>query len=859
MARRAQFKLGAIRGSGTLGTFTGVFTPSVLTILGIILFRRLGFVTGSAGLGGALLIIVLANGISLLTSLSLAAIATNFRVGSGGDYYLISRTLGLGFGGAIGLVLWLAQSVSIAFYCIGFGEVLSGLFGMGGDMAPRLIAAAAMAFLFIFAWLGADWASRFQYVVMVVLGAALVSFVAGGLSSWDPSRISLNWGAPADAPDFWLLFAIFFPAVTGFTQGVSMSGDLRDPGKSIPAGTFWAVGISFGVYLGAAFLFAGGLPGDVLLGFDAMESISAWRWLISAGVIAATLSSAMASFLGAPRILQALSQDRIFRFLNPFAAGFGPLNNPRRGVLLSAGIAAVAIALGNLNVIAPIVAMFFLISYGLLNYATFFEARAASPAFRPRFRFFSAKLSLIGALACLAIMLMINAIAGILSVILLFGIYQYLKRTASPARWADGSRAHLFRRIREHLFAMGDAEAHSRDWRPQILALSKDPQRRAHLLRFANWIEGGTGLTTAVEMIVDTPGEPSRNRQECEQELRASIHEQGLQAFALAVKASDLRSGFDVLVQAYGIGPLKANIVLLNWLEQRLESSERDEEAYGPYLREAIRLGRNMVLFDADDDEWRLLMAQPAKERRIDVWMWEEDECSQLMLMLAHLMKRSPEWEGCRLRAIAPGKKKHLDRAEARLRGMLDAVRIEAEPIAIEVTGLDTICETSRDASLVFLPMRLRGERPVGPLGNSLAQTLDELPAVALAIAAEDLRLSSGPDEGQAADLAALRDDAEGAAAELKEARAAVLAAGEAVRAAAAESDGLEHAEAGDDARVAAAARLAELETEAMKAGRRLDRARAKAKLSDRTLVEGGGETLAAGEPESVPDEELGE
>ena len=172
-----------------LGTFAGVFTPSILTILGIILFLRLGYVVGSAGLGRALMILLLANGISVLTTFSLSAIATNLKVKGGGDYYLISRTLGPEFGASIGLVLYLAQSVSIAFYCIGFGEVTAGLWGSHIKFLPQIIAAAAVALLFILAWLGADWATRFQYVVMSILAAAIVSFFIGGLIKWNTAQL----------------------------------------------------------------------------------------------------------------------------------------------------------------------------------------------------------------------------------------------------------------------------------------------------------------------------------------------------------------------------------------------------------------------------------------------------------------------------------------------------------------------------------------------------------------------------------------------------------------------------------------------------------------------------------------------
>ena len=316
---------------GTLGTFAGVFTPSILTILGIILFLRLGYVVGNAGLAYALIILALANGISVLTTFSLSAIATNLKVKGGGDYYLISRTLGLEFGGAIGIVLFLAQSVSIAFYCIGFGEVLARTLALQGAYDTQIIAAAAVGFLFIFAWLGADWATRFQYVVMIILAAALLSFFIGGISKWDNGLLVRNWTAPETGLGFWVIFAIFFPAVTGFTQGVSMSGDLKDAGKSLPQGTFIAVGISIVVYFLAAIVFAAALPAETLMSeYGSMKRVSAVAFLIRAGVIAATLSSAMASFLGAPRILQSLSGDRIFPFLLPFAKGSGTTQNPRR-------------------------------------------------------------------------------------------------------------------------------------------------------------------------------------------------------------------------------------------------------------------------------------------------------------------------------------------------------------------------------------------------------------------------------------------------------------------------------------------------------------------------------------------------
>ncbi len=744
---------------GRLGTFAGVFTPSILTILGIILFRRAGFVVGQAGLGKMLLIIGMAYGVAVLTSISLAAIASNIRVKGGGDYYLISRTLGVEFGGAIGIVLFLAQSVSIAFYCIGFGEAIVEIIPWAFQGLPRLIAMAAMAFLFIFAWQGADWATKLQYAVMTVMSLALLSFFIGGAMEWESRLIFENWTAQEGSMPFWVIFAIFFPAVTGFTQGVSMSGDLKDPGRSLPRGTFMAVAFSFLIYVAVAFIFAATLPGsDLMRDYSAMGRIAWVAWLISAGVVAATLSSAMASFLGAPRILQAIAADRIIPVLLPLAKGAGPTNNPRRAVLLSGIIALITVALGNLNTLAPVVAMFFLISYGLLNYATYYEARAASPSFRPRFRFYNKWLSLAGALGCLAVMLAINPTMSAVSIAVLFGIYQYLKRRGGPSRWAHGLRSYNFQRIRELLFEMNAEPPHIRDWRPQILAFSKDRYHREQMLRFSSWIEGGSGLTTVVEIIEATGRKANRQKSLRYDALNREIQEKNLQAFPLVMTANDFRTGMAVVVQTHGIGPLKANTVLLNWLEQRRDGDAgKAERFYGGTLREAIHLGSNIIVLDAGREEWDLLETVAAHDRRIDIW-WGDGATSRLMLLLGYLMTRTAAWDGAKIRVLAQGKKKRPEQTQTNLQSLLQEVRIQAETVVVEVLDADVLVECSQDASLVFVPMLIHDNQPTDWLGEPLEELLLKLPAVALVLAAEDIQLQADPEDGEAGESAAAAD-----------------------------------------------------------------------------------------------------
>ncbi len=827
-------------GQGKLGTFAGVFTPSVLTILGIILFLRLGYVVGNAGLGRALVLVALANAISVLTSISLSAIATNLKVRGGGDYYLISRTLGLEFGGAIGTVLFLAQSVSIAFYCLGFGEAVAGMAPQHWALSPQLVAGLAVALLFVFAWLGADWATRFQYVVMVTLVASLASFFVGGAEHWNTGLLAANWAPPAGGLPFWAVFAIFFPAVTGFTQGVSMSGDLRDPGSSLPRGTFLAVGVSIVVYLAAAILFAGTVPGaDLIADYGAMKRVARYGFLVDAGVVAATLSSAMASYLGAPRILQAAAKDRIFPWLVPFAVGSGPSDNPRRGVLLSTVIALATIALGNLNLVARLVSMFFLISYGLLNYATYYEARTGSPSFRPRFRWFHARLSLAGALLCLGCMLALDPAAGVASVAVLMAIYQYLRRTAGPARWADSRRSYHLFEVRQHLLATRGEQDHPRDWRPQMLAFSKDTERRARLVRVAAWLGGGSGLTTAVEIVEGRGAHALRERSQVEEELRRELA--GTEAFPLVVAAPRLELGLSALVQAYGVGPLRANTILLNWFEEEPVADDlKNVQRYGRNLRATYRLGCNLCILATTEESWAGLGQVPSEQRRIDLWWTAGDATSRLMLLLSYLMTRTEAWGGCEIRLLALAAGRDHDAVRAELDGMLAEARIAASPVVLDSVDWVGLLEESQDAAFVFLPFRLRDNEIFGPWGCDLGELVSGLPTALLVLAAEDIDLDATPEEGVAAEMAAAGDAALDARkkaenAESEAAAAAAAVEGKLEELAAAVSSGVEA-----DTLAGVRRELTELQAAATKASRKAAREAAKAEHAVKEAVELG-------------------
>ncbi len=748
-------------GSG-LGTFGGVFTPSLLTILGLVLFLRLGFVTGNVGLGQMLLILVAATSVSLLTTISLAAIATNLRVGGGGVYYLISRTLGPAFGGAIGLVLYLAMSVSVAFYAIGLGEAVTSVLGSDSEVLPRFVAAGTIILLLGLAWLGADIATRFQYIVMVCLVVAIAGYLIGVVPDMEVGRLSDSFGAPSDGDDFWIAFALFFPAITGFTQGVAMSGDLRSPGRSITRGTFAAIGLSTLVYLFVIVTFAAAVPLDELRADTAiMRRLAVAPAFVDVGVIAATLSSAIASMLGGPRTLQRLAADRLIARLEPLGVGAGPDDNPRRAVLLTTGIALVTVALGDLDLVAPVISMFFLASYGLINFATYNEARAASTSFRPTFRFFDWRLSLLGTVVCLGAILAIDALAGALAFVAVFALYTWLARSVTESRWADSTRAHHAGRVRNHLLLMADTVDAGRDWRPVTIGfVPRDPERRTRLCEVAGWLEGGAGFTTMARIVVGRGPLVRRHAASVDRELARELSWTGSGAYRRVVVADTLDNGVASLIQSHGIGPITPNLALFSGADVRLARSD-EEGQRGSMVQTALRYGMNVAVMSASAEAWESRATRDS--RPIVVW-WTDERVGRLLTLLAWMCTRTDAWSGRAIEVfVVDGDLAAVDAVSA----ALDEARL---PVRVRGgVSSDAFLARTGDAALVFAPLRVRSTELLGPGDRPLAELSAGLGLVVFVHAADEVALDIQPDDSLLALAADARDRAKQAATRAEE------------------------------------------------------------------------------------------
>jgi amino acid transporter len=674
------------------GTISGVFVPNVLTILGVILFMRTGWVVGQAGIFYTLIILVIANSITLLTSLSLSAIATNTKVGGGGAYFLISRSLGLEVGGSIGVPLFLAQAVSVAFYIIGFTESLRPFFP---DADLRFIALGTLAAIFILSWLSADLAVKAQNLILIVLAVSLASFFLGYRPE---SFLAENW-KPDYQPgfEFWTVFAIFFPAVTGVMAGASMSGDLREPSKSIPLGTIGAVIFTFGVYVVHILWLGESAPREDLRNNTlVMEQISVYGPLIYAGLWAATLSSGIASLLGAPRTMQALALDGVFpRFLGKNS---GPKKEPRIALVFSGILAAVCILMGDLNVVAPIISMFFLATYGMVNLVAGIERWVANPSYRPTFKVHWT-LSILGAIGCICVMFLLNAWATIAAMVLMFGLYVYLTTRQYQTAFGDTWSGFWFSMVRFGLLKFNKSRQHIRNWRPILLVLSGNPKVRSKLVEFASLFESKRGFMFLAQILTGEWSQTLNRRTAALNSIEEFIDHNGLSAEAMVLSANNFDEGVSSLIQTCGVGPLLPNMIMVGWSEDAIKHS-----LFRRTIQRILELNRSLLLFVEAEKEDREL------NPTIDVW-WGARVNGTLMLTLAHLLHTNPDWKDCTIRMLLIIRNKDgAEEARKNLEADLKSARIVGEAVPVHSSGppLEVIAQESSNSRVTFVGFNLQ-------------------------------------------------------------------------------------------------------------------------------------------------------
>uniref|UniRef100_A0A7N8YG08 Solute carrier family 12 member 1 n=1 Tax=Mastacembelus armatus TaxID=205130 RepID=A0A7N8YG08_9TELE len=785
-------------GTVKFGWIRGVLVRCMLNIWGVMLFIRLSWVFGQAGWGLGIVIIALSCVVTTITGLSMSAICTNGVVRGGGAYYLISRSLGPEFGGSIGLIFAFANAVAVAMYVVGFSETVVDLLKEHASLMVdeindiRIIGCITVVLLLAISVAGMEWEAKAQIVLLVILLVAIVNVFVGtvipattdkkskGFFGYQ-SNIFIENFTPVfrDDETFFSVFAIFFPAATGILAGANISGDLRDPQGGIPKGTLLAILITGVTYLGVALcvsatvvrdasgnitdLVTPGIPCNgsaiaacelgynfsicdvqkcnfgLMNNFQVMTMVSGFGPLIIAGTFSATLSSALASLVSAPKVFQALCKDNIYKALHFFAKGHGKNNEPIRGYVLTFVISVAFILIGNLNTIAPIISNFFLASYALINFSCFHASYAKSPGWRPAYKYYNMWLSLMGALLCCVVMFVINWWAALLTYGIEILLYIYVTVKKPDVNWGSSTQAVTFVSAVSNTLSLSSVEDHVKNFRPQILVLTGSSRTRPALLDLAHSFTKNFGLCLVCEVFVGP-------RTEAFQEMNASMEKNQLwlrktqrRAFYTAVAADDFREGTEKLLQASGLGRMKPNTLMLGFKRNWRSAGTEEVQSYVGILHDAfdfeygtvvLRMnqgldvshlveaeghyenifrpcGRNPIiwslsfqfeeqLFNPDSKgppspqvakmNERLLEASTQFNKKqpkstIDVW-WLFDD-GGLTLLLPYILKTRKKWKDCKLRIFAAGQPGRSDLDKQEMMSLLQKFRINCSDIRL--------------------------------------------------------------------------------------------------------------------------------------------------------------------------------
>jgi amino acid transporter len=679
---------------GELGTFLGVFTPTILTILGVTMYLRFGWVLGQAGLTGTLAIVVMANAVTLVTTLSFSAIATNSRVGVGGAYYMLSRSLGLEVGGAIGLPLFLSQAFSVTLYAFGLAESVRFVWPEVPVQPAAFVIVLGVGLLTL---RGAGLALKIQLPLMVLIGVSLTALLTGAFTGARVEALE-STVAPADAvtPTFWAIFAVFFPAVTGVMAGLGLSGDLRDPIRAIPRGAIAAALVGFAIYLGIPFLLQYAASPDALIQDPLIWTRIAplGALLVLPGLWGAVFSSAVGSMLGAPRTLQAMAKDGLAPALLAKSPGSGG-QVPAAGFFVSLLISLGAVLLGNLNAVAPVVTMFFLTVYGMVNLAAALETLSGDTSWRPRINV-PWLLALAGGAGCFVVMFLIHPLAAVAAIAIEVGLWLFLARRERQANWGDVRHGVYESLIRWSLIRLSRRSSRARNWRPHVIVFTDIVAQRLDLVRFATWFSQERGVVTVCQLVVGDLLACDIDVEEEEDRIQTLLDKEGLAAFGEVDIVPDVIEGMTDVAQANGIAGLASNTILLGMPRERdrfvqfLKVVSRLER-----LRKSVVLGR--------------VHPQPPPG-------------------FVRNRARNPEWRRARIRLLSLASSELMkERTENYLAKFLPEIRMSAEADVMLLpegrTVREIIHEKSANADAVFLGLGL----PKSPEGlpDTAQQLLD--------------------------------------------------------------------------------------------------------------------------------------
>ncbi|KAM9227898.1 solute carrier family 12 member 3 [Leptosomus discolor] len=760
------------------GWVKGVMIRCMLNIWGVILYLRLPWITAQAGIALTWLIILMSVTVTTITGLSISAISTNGKVKSGGTYFLISRSLGPELGGSIGLIFAFANAVAVAMHTVGFAETVRDLLQEHNALIVdptndiRIIGVITVTVLLGISLAGMEWEAKAQILFFLVILVSFINYLVGtvipataekqakGFFSYRAEIFAQNFVPSWRGPDgsFFGLFSIFFPSATGILAGANISGDLKDPAVAIPKGTLMAIFWTTVSYLvlsatiGACVVrdASGSLNDSVVVGspgceglacgfgwnftacaqqqscqyglsnyYQSMSMVSGFGPLITAGIFGATLSSALACLVSAPKVFQCLCRDQLYPLIGFFGKGYGKNSEPIRGYMLTYVIAIGFILIAELNAIAPIISNFFLCSYALINFSCFHASITNSPGWRPSFRYYSKWAALFGATISVVIMFLLTWWAALIAFSIVIFLLGYVLYKKPDVNWGSSMQASSYNMALNYSVGLSEVDEHVKNYRPQCLVLTGPPNFRPALVDFVGTFTKNLSLMLCGNVLIGP-----RKQKMPESRLMADGHTKWLtkrkiKAFYTDVVAEDLRSGVQMLIQAAGLGKMRPNILVLGYKRNWQRASPQSLEDYVGILHDAFDFKYGMCLmrmkeglnvsrvmqahvnptFEAADhlkengtggraapgtavDPAALTGEQQASsifqseqgKKTIDIyWLFDD---GGLTLLIPYLLGRKKRWGKCKIRVFVGGQINRMDEERKAIVSLLSKFRL---------------------------------------------------------------------------------------------------------------------------------------------------------------------------------------
>lgn len=674
---------------------------AISTILGAILFLRFGFSIAHIGLLSTLGIILIGHLVTVPTAMAVAEIATNQKVEGGGAYFMISRSFGLNIGGAIGIALYLSQAISVAFYVIAFTVSCRGLLvyvetRWGIVIEPWMVNYGLTGLLMLLMLTkGANVGVKALYLVVFVLFVSLVLFFFGtgpgngGQNDWyatiPDSILGLN-GETIERFSFFEVFTFIFPAFTGIAAGLGLSGDLKDPKKSIPRGTMWATIVGIVIYIGVSLKLYYSAPLESLAQDELfMENIAIWGPIIPIGLAGAAISSALGSIMIAPRTLQALGVDRIFpNRLSAFVSKGNPKSNePVYASIVTCLIAFIFVSLGDINVVASVISMFFMLTYGAICMVSFFEHMAADPSYRPTFRS-KWYVSLFGGLLCFYLMFKMNAVYAWFSVALMVLIYLWVsfrnKERKGIANLFKGIIFQITRGLQLLLQKRDTVNEVEDNWRPFVISISKSTFERRAGFDMVRWMAHRYGFGTYIHFIEGFLNDDTKAKSiDVRKRLIKLAQEVKSRVYLDTIISPSYTSAIAQSVQLPGVSGKGNNMIVFEYSDHERENIQQVIDNY-------------KILKAVDFDICLLRSTHRAfgYEKNIHLWITSTDaENANLIILLGYILMGHPDWKDCSLTVYSIYHEDDRVEKEERLRSLIKEGRIPISQKNIELVKLE--------------------------------------------------------------------------------------------------------------------------------------------------------------------------